>query len=175
MGRRLLSKRWTWLLLALTGCQKQVSSELPPVTAAQGDPIATAEMNEGMDKMARKKSPVVKIKADIETYAGDTALIYGTYVEIDTRKASTSPPVYAGHAAVQLADGTQILLGAYWQDSAIRPEKERNQLRDKEVIAEGLLHPICPPNPAGASLEVPCLYPLLYVLTPEVQALLAED
>lgn len=125
--------------------------------------------------MDSKTAPVVRTLSDIEAHVGETALVYGTYAEVDIRKATSPPPVYVGHAAVRLEDGTLVLLGSYSQESAIRSEKERNELRDKEVIAEGLLHSICPPNPAGASLQLPCLYPLLYVLTPEIQALLADE
>jgi len=135
----------------------------------------TSAIDDRSDKMEKSNEPIVRTAPDIEAHVGETTLVYGTYVEVDIRKATSPPPVYAGHAAVRLEDGTLVLLGSYSQESAIRSEKERNELRDKEVIAEGLLHSICPPSPAGASLQLPCLYPLLYVLTPEVQALLAEE
>jgi len=120
------------------------------------------------------KVPDIETREDIKTHAGDTVLVRGTYVEIDVRKRKTEPPVYAGHAAVRLGDGTLVLLGPPGNAVAIRSEKERDELRDEEVVASGFLNAICPAGP-GASLQVPCLYPFLYVVTPEIHTLLHDD
>ena len=119
-------------------------------------------------------APVVESREAVDVHAGKTALVRGTYVEIDVRKRQIDPPVYAGHAAVRLGDGTLVLLGPPGESIAIRSEKERGRLRDKEVIAEGILNAVCP-SAGGASLQVPCLDPLLYVVTPQTYELLHGD
>ncbi len=139
--------------------------------------LAATEVNEptegpGMDKAAL---PVVRTNEGIARHAGESALVRGTYVEVDVRQNRSPPPVLEGHVAIRLDDGTLVMLSPYWHDDVIRPKTERDLMRDGEVIAEGIINMPCPPNPAGANLQIPCIYPLLYVLTPEVHAMLHED
>jgi len=124
--------------------------------------------------MTDTDNPMVMAASAIAEQAGSTALVRGWYVELDVRKAKTGEAVLAGHAGIRLTDDTIVLLASPWADEALRSPEERNQLRDKEVIAEGTLHAVCPSS-AGASLQMPCLSPLLYVVTPEIHALLHDD
>jgi hypothetical protein len=112
--------------------------------------------------------PVVETAEDVDAHVGKTALVRGTYVEIDVRKQQTEPPVYEGYAAVRLSDGALVLLGT---PGPVRSQKERDELRDQAVVAEGFVNAICPSD-GGASLQLPCLFPLLTVLTPELHELL---
>ena len=112
--------------------------------------------------------PVVETATDLDAHVGKTALVRGTYVELDIRKAQAGPPVYAGHAAVRLSDGTLVVLGT---PGPARSQKERDELRDQAVVAEGFVNALCPSD-GGATLELPCLFPLLTVVTPEVYELL---
>ena len=118
--------------------------------------------------------PTVQTGQDIEKHAGRSALVRGTYVEVDVRKAQTPPPVHAGHVAVRLDDGTLVMLGSLGGPNDTRTEKERKELADKEVIAQGILFQTCPPMTPGASLQIPCLSPVLSVLTPEMHEMLHE-
>ena len=118
--------------------------------------------------------PTVQTGQDIEKHAGRSALVRGTYVEVDVRKAQTPPPVHAGHVAVRLDDGTLVMLGSLGGPNDTRTEKERKELADKEVIAQGILFQTCPPMAPGASLQIPCLSPVLSVLTPEMHEMLHE-
>jgi len=112
----------------------------------------------------------VRTGADVPGRAGETVVVRGTYIELDVRKAQTDPPLYKGHAALRLADGTLVLLLAPSEPDALRPQSEREELRGAEAVAEGMLHEVCPGE--GARLELPCLSPLLYVVAPDLHDLL---
>ena len=118
---------------------------------------------------------IVKTGSDVGAHAGSPVLVHGTYTEVDMRKAPAGDPVYAGHAAVKLADDSLVMLAPPWHDDALRSQEERDNLRGKAVIAEGILQPVCPPDGTGLALQVPCLFPALFVLTPDIYEMLHSD
>ncbi len=115
--------------------------------------------------------PIVRTLGDIDRHAGGDVLVQGIYVVTDVRKAPTETAPTAGHPAIRLDDGTLVLLGLPQPVDSGKDASEREDLVGKQVVAEGMMNPVAPPGP-GASLQVPCLFPLLYVVTPEVHRLL---
>jgi len=110
---------------------------------------------------------------DIAKHAGTTAIVRGTYIEIDVRKGKTGDAVHLGHAGIRLKDGTVVLLLPPAHADAKRSKSERDELRDKPAVAEGTLHRVCP-DTGGASLQLPCLSPLLHVVDPELHEMLRQ-
>jgi hypothetical protein len=102
--------------------------------------------------------PVCTSAGDVGRLDGAIARVEGTYQEVDVRRKRTLPPWLAGHAAVVLADGTQVFLEPPWSPDAMRSADERQAWAGRLVAATGTLHRIVPPPPRPvATLREPCL------------------
>lgn len=89
---------------------------------------------------------------------GKQVRLIGRYTQVDVSYIKRLPPSYVGHVAVELDDGTGILLYPAWHPSAIRPANEITQFQDKRVVVIGKLVPTAPEPPDNsASLIGPCM------------------
>lgn len=110
-----------------------------------------------------REDPLVATKADVDRYDGDMVRVVGRYTEIDVRKAPTKTPAYDGHVAIELEDGTRVLLLPVWDQEAIRPPEEIAHCKDQQVVVEGTIAKTAPSSRDGrANLLMPCL---LFVLS----------
>jgi hypothetical protein len=113
-------------------------------------------------------NPEIRVKVDLSVAHDSMVQVLGTYREVDIRKRPQGEPVYAGHAAVELDDGTLVFLTPPWGAQAIRTDDERATRRGTRVAALGMAVDSCPPDPSGgASIVAPCLM--------MVAALVAEE
>lgn len=89
----------------------------------------------------------------------ETVRLIGDYEQMDVRMRTSDPPVYRGHAAIRLDDGTRILLEPIWDKNAIRTEEEIARFEGKRVAVVGMLFPVAPDNfdRVEANLRMPCL------------------
>ena len=141
--------RVAWLVgigaLALTVREAQAQP-----TPAGPPPIAGPKSGEGL--------PRCDSKEDLQRLSGKNVVLIGTYVEIDSRMKATPPPQYTGLAAVQLKDGTQIMLEPSWSLPAQRPLEERQRLAGRKVELKGTLHRRTPaPHQLRSFLVNPCV------------------
>lgn len=103
-------------------------------------------------------TPEIRSRDHLTTASDGMVQVLGTYREIDVRKRTEGEPVYAGHAAIVLDDGTSVYLAAPWSPQAIRSEEERTRHNGQRVAAMGTVVAECPPDPTGAaSLTGPCM------------------
>jgi hypothetical protein len=104
-------------------------------------------------------SEVVSSQDGVDAHAGDYATVQGVYEQQDVRMMQANPAtLYAGHAAVVLADGVCVFLEAPGDEAAIRDEDEIARLEHRTVRATGLL---LEGNPSdGAAIDAPCLVDL---------------
>ncbi len=108
-------------------------------------------------------SPAVRDAADRDRKNGTMVEVFGTYHQVAGGQAPDAP--LDGHAAIQLADGTQIYLQPPWHPEAIRPDEELARYEGKAVVAKGLLFAECPAPPDGrAYARVPCLTASIVVI-----------
>jgi len=98
---------------------------------------------------------------DVRRADGQRADVDGTYRQIDVRMRIKGDPVYAGHAAVMLDDGTEVILEPVWSEDAIRPADEISRCDGHRVRVTGTAHEQArePPEPM-ASLMSPCISPV---------------
>lgn len=102
--------------------------------------------------------PVVKDRTGIQIHEGERVHLVGRYTQIDARKLRTPPPVYRGHVAIVLSDGTQVLLYPIWFEKALRPPEEIAEFEGHLVAAVGKLFASAPSSPDYAeNLMLPCL------------------
>ena len=100
-------------------------------------------------------------KEDIAQFTGQRCTLLGTYEQVDVRFRKSDPPVYAGHAAVRLSDGTRVMLEPSWSPTAIRPAAERERFSGQVVAVTGQLHARAPaPAQEVAQLIGPCMSPI---------------
>lgn len=138
--------------------QTQGQETSPPQPSAAPQPSGQRAANQPENAVSNTKLVEVKTVADIKATSGQVAAVVGTYVEVDVRKRQSEPPVYKGHAAVRLADGTMVFLSPAWSQDAIRPREEIDAYKDKQVAVLGVVVESCPPDPSGgASLIGPCV------------------
>lgn len=108
--------------------------------------------------MSEDDVPVVTTSKDIEDNEGELVHVVGMYRLMDVRKRADPPPVYKGHALVELEDGTRVCLMPPWSGDAIRPQEERDQYADQKVVVHGYIVGEAPPDPSGgASIVMPCM------------------
>jgi hypothetical protein len=98
---------------------------------------------------------------DVRGASGQRAEVEGRYQQIDVRMRIKGDPVYLGHAAVMLEDGTEVTLEPVWAEEAIRPRAEIERCEGHRVRVVGTVHEEAPdpPEPA-ASLIGPCIRPV---------------
>jgi hypothetical protein len=105
-----------------------------------------------------KDLPVVAHKADIDTYALEMVRVIGRYIQIDVRQRQRHSPVYSGHVALVLGDGTNVLLNPIWESAAKRSPDEITRYEGKRVIVIGTIYPQAPSSPENeANVLMPCL------------------
>jgi hypothetical protein len=103
----------------------------------------------------------IETLAQLEQRSGERGTIAGTYHQLDVRMKKHSVPEYGGHAAVRLADGTDVYLEPVWSPAAIRDEDERRRLSDARVMVTGVLHAQMPEaDEPVAHLVGPCVSPV---------------
>lgn len=99
--------------------------------------------------------------------SGQRATVEGRYQQIDVRMRQKGDPVYAGHAAVILDDGTEVTLEPVWAAEAIRPAEEIERFDGQRVRVTGVVHEQAPEPPEPtASLMSPCVHPVEAVEPP---------
>jgi hypothetical protein len=98
---------------------------------------------------------------DVRRASGERAEVEGTYQQIDIRMRVKGDPVYLGHAAVILDDGTEVTLEPSWAEEAIRPRDEIDRCEGHRVRVVGTVHEEAPepPEPAAALMS-PCVRPV---------------
>jgi hypothetical protein len=98
---------------------------------------------------------------DIQTLSGSQVLLVGTYQQVDMRMRQKPPPLYQGHVAVRLSDGTQVLLEPSWSKAAIRSPEERERYDGSRVEVTGVIHARSPaPHEPAAHTTGPVLSPV---------------
>jgi hypothetical protein len=95
--------------------------------------------------------PLCETLPDIQTFSGQRARVVGTYRQVDMRMRQKPPPRYVGHAAVELSDGTRVLLEPGWSQAAIRSAEERALYDGKRVEVTGVIHQRSPSPPEPAA------------------------
>jgi hypothetical protein len=98
---------------------------------------------------------------DIQSQSGRRVILVGIYHEVDLRMRQKPPPQYAGHAAIKLSDGTDVLLEPGWSAAAIRSPEERARYGGRRVEVTGTIHPQAPPPAEPVAYVMgPCLSPV---------------
>ncbi len=79
---------------------------------------------------------------DLRRLDGQRVWLAGRYVRVTISQRPSAPPPGGtpGPACVQLDDGTQIMLGIYYQPGGRRDITEVHRLHGKRVRAVGVLH-----------------------------------
>lgn len=91
---------------------------------------------------------------------GTKVRVIGQYAQVDVRQRQDPPPLYQGHAVVDLEDGAAIFLYPGWHSNAIRPPSEIARYENQRVVVVGTVVPEMPRDPYhpyAASLMGPCL------------------
>lgn len=175
-----LRKCWPGLALGLTlaacngtathaptdrGSADDRSNQMTASGSRPGPPIKTRAPAPRADAAARPRSekvfpetidgaaalPAVTTGADLDRHDGAQVRLIGVYVERDARMRAEPPPVFVGHASLQLADGTAVSLLPVWHRDALRPEAEIGRYRDQQVEVVGLVFRKAPPDPKGGA------------------------
>jgi hypothetical protein len=98
---------------------------------------------------------------ELQAAAGAVAELVGRYGQLDVRMRQKGDPVYLGHVALTLADGTLVTLEPIWSDAARRPAEEIERWDGQEVVVRGLLHAEAPEPPEPqATIVSPCVSPV---------------
>lgn len=98
--------------------------------------------------------PAVTTSTDVGTNDGAQVRLVGVYTELDARMKQDPPPVYAGHVAIELADGSKVTLNPVWHKDALRPEDEIKLLRGKRVEIVGMIFKRAPADPRGGASPI---------------------
>jgi hypothetical protein len=98
---------------------------------------------------------------DVQSRSGQRVLVRGIYQQVDSRMRRKSPPLYSGRVAIQLEDGTNVLLEPSWSPKGIRNQEERARYDGKHVEAVGVVYAAAPkPVKPVAYITGPCLSPV---------------
>lgn len=100
-----------------------------------------------VDAKPLAEPPRCETLQDVQTLSGRQVLLVGTYQQVDMRMRPKPPPLYQGHVAVVLSDGTQVLLEPSWSKAAIRSHEEREQYDGSRVEITGVIHARSPAPP----------------------------
>ncbi|HBR73348.1 MAG TPA: histidine kinase [Cyanobacteria bacterium UBA11159] len=96
------------------------------------------------------------IKAENE---GKKVRVIGRYAQVNVQQRQDIPPLYIGHTAVDLEDGSGIFIYPGWHPNAIRSQSEIARYENQRVVVVGTVVPKMPKNPSypnAASLIGPC-------------------
>lgn len=95
-----------------------------------------------MSKPDAEQPPECAGSADLRRLDGQRVSLAGRYARVTVSQRPSAPPPGGtpGPACVQLDDGTQIMLGIYYQASGRRELTEVHRLHGKRVRAIGVLH-----------------------------------
>ena len=106
--------------------------------------------------MSDAPPPVVASGADVKANVSTYVTVEGVYEQQDVRMRPPTPePLYEGHVALVLSDGTKVFLYPQQKPEALRSEDERARFDHQRVRATGLLYA---KNPGpGAVIDAPCL------------------
>ncbi len=98
---------------------------------------------------------------DVRSRSGQRVILMGTYHQVDIRMRRKPPPVYAGHAAIRLRDGTDVLLEPSWSVAATRSPEEHARYDAKRVQVIGVVQSEAPkPAEPMAYVTGPCMSPV---------------
>ncbi len=98
---------------------------------------------------------------EIAAAAGKSVAVVGRYGQLDVRMRQKGDPVYNGHTALTLEDGTLITLEPTWSEAALRPADEIERCDGSTVIVRGTLHARAPEPPEPvAAITSPCISPV---------------
>jgi hypothetical protein len=102
--------------------------------------------------------PTCSSYAEVELLDGQVVTLVGTYRQVDVRARPRPPAVFAGHAAVRLADGHDVLIEPTWSDRARRSPQEISRADGRRVAVTGVVRSRCPePDEPAASIVGPCV------------------
>jgi hypothetical protein len=90
--------------------------------------------------MNSKEAQFCETLQDIESRSGQRAVVVGIYHQIDARMRHKELPMYAGQVAIQLKDGTEVLLEPSWSTAGIRNLEERTLFDGKVVEVTGVVY-----------------------------------
>lgn len=106
---------------------------------------------------------------DVRSLSGQRVTLTGTYHQVDVRMRRKPPAAYAGHAAIRLRDGTDVLLEPTWSSAAIRTSEEHTRYEEQRVQVIGVVHHEAPkPVELVAYVTGPCVSPVEEI-SPAVQ------
>ena len=101
---------------------------------------------------------VISRNEDIAAHDRQQSRVVGRYTQIDVRMNQHPPPRYTGHVAIELDDGTQVLLYPVWDPQAQREDVEITRFEGKRIEVTGKLYTRAPENRDGnANLRIPCI------------------
>ena len=104
------------------------------------------------------KLPAVESMDALADHPVEQVRLIGRYTQIDIRKRPNTSPVYAGHVAIVLDDGTEVLLYPVWHSEARRPADEITRFDKQRVVVVGTVYPEAPNGSGGAAnLLLPCV------------------
>jgi hypothetical protein len=105
----------------------------------------------------------VVLESDIAPAAGQQVEVRGLYTPIALGRRPTAEPPPT-HVAVQLADGTRVLLEPPWREPACRAAEERSVFDGRLVRAVGTILVTVPEEFEGAQTPLlPCLVDVVSV------------
>lgn len=111
--------------------------------------------------MPLKERPRCGTLQDVQSRSGQCVILIGTYHQVDMRMRRKSPPLYAGHVAIRLRDGTDVLLEPSWSTAGIRNLEEQARFGGKVVEVTGVVHSLTPkPAETVAYAIGPCVSPV---------------
>jgi hypothetical protein len=106
--------------------------------------------------------PTVLSRIDIEEQEGKQVRVVGRYIQVDVRYRKSAPPLYEGHVAVILDDGTTVFLYPTWHEHAIRSADEISKYENQWVVVVGTIVSSIPNDPRAyphqaARILAPCM------------------
>jgi hypothetical protein len=107
--------------------------------------------------------PTVTSHADVKALGHVRVRVIGRYEQIDVRKRDprVGQPLFQGHAALRLDDGSMVTLEPPSEPSAVRSPDEIARFEGTRVVATGLLYPLgASSEPHVARMITPALWPV---------------
>ena len=98
---------------------------------------------------------MVRTNADVEANLSAYVVVEGVYEQRDVRMRPIGEPLYEGHVALELDDGTRVYLELQQEPAARRSAEERQRFEHRRVRATGLLF-ATNPGP-GTVIDAPVL------------------
>ncbi|HVV84542.1 MAG TPA: hypothetical protein VHE35_15845 [Kofleriaceae bacterium] len=129
---------------------KQCSSAASSAGSGNAAPLRSQRVYVGTFD-GEGKLPRVASYADLASQDGNRVRLTGTDGERDVRMRQAPPPVYLGHVAITLADGTAVGFLTPWSQDGPRPQAEIDELAGKKVEVVGNIFLRGVPHPEGGA------------------------